>query len=74
MPSSVRPPRPALVCFLPVLALLLPSACTDATPLDDLSPLPSWSASQDLRVGSVNDPDYSLTRFPSLEVGRDGRI
>jgi hypothetical protein len=74
MPQSIRPPHPALVRFLPVLALLLPCACTDATPPDDLAPLPTWSVSQDLRVGSVDDPDYSLTRFPSLEVGRDGRI
>jgi hypothetical protein len=38
------------------------------------SSAPEWSAELDLRIGSVDDPDYALTSFRAMEVGEDGTI
>lgn len=36
--------------------------------------VPTWTAVPDLRVGSVDDPDYALTYFRAMEVGPDGTM
>ena len=36
--------------------------------------MPEWSAELELRIGSVDDPEYSLTRLRSLDVAPDGTI
>jgi hypothetical protein len=33
-----------------------------------------WTAELQVRIGSVDDPDYSLTWFRRMEVGPDGRM
>jgi hypothetical protein len=38
------------------------------------SAAPEWSVTLDLRIGSVDDPEYALTAFRSMEVGTDGTI
>lgn len=39
-----------------------------------LDSLPTWSAQTDLRIGSMDDPDYALTQIRGMEVGSDGTI
>ena len=56
----------------PLLFALL--GCSDSTSSGDLLNLDTWTAEMDLRVGSVDDPDYSLTWFRTLAVGETGRI
>ncbi len=36
--------------------------------------VPEWSAELELRIGSLDDPDYSLTYIRSLEVALDGTM
>lgn len=36
--------------------------------------MPEWSAELELRIGSLDDPDYSLTYMRSLEVSADGTM
>ena len=36
--------------------------------------VPEWSAQLELRIGSVDDPDYSLTSIRSAEVAGDGTM
>lgn len=72
MPCPTHPYRRVLPLTLSFLCLL--SACFDSTSSDDLVGVPNWGASLDLRVGSIDDPDYALTWFQTLEVGTDGRI
>jgi hypothetical protein len=49
-------------------------SCDTTSKDDDFLNPPVWQSEQDLRVGSIDDPDYSLTWFRSLVVGEDGRI
>ncbi|MEX2282747.1 MAG: hypothetical protein WEE89_09720 [Gemmatimonadota bacterium] len=35
---------------------------------------PRWTATRDLRIGDVNDPEYAISYVRSLLVGRDGSI
>jgi len=67
--SRLRLPSPPLASL--VLAL---AACSDSSPSSDLGDLDLWVAENDLRVGSLDDPDYSLTWFRSLTVSESGRI
>lgn len=39
-----------------------------------LSDLPIRSSELELRVGSVDDPEYALTYFRAVETGRDGTM
>ena len=39
-----------------------------------LDAVPMWTAELQVRIGSVDDPDYSLTWFRRMEVGPDGRM
>lgn len=59
-------------CCLAVLA-----ACgqggSDGDP-DGLAGIERWTTERDLRVGSVDDPDETLTYIRDLEVGPDGTI
>lgn len=61
-----------VVCCLSVLA-----ACglgdSDGGP-DGVPDVERWRAERDLRVGSVDDPDETLTYIRDLEVGADGTI
>ena len=36
--------------------------------------MPEWSAELELRIGSLDDPNYSLTYMRSLEVAADGTM
>jgi len=65
--------RPTLFLTLPVLILSF-GACTDRSSSPGLLDLEPWVADNDLRVGSVDDPDYSLTWFRSLTVSESGRM
>lgn len=69
-PSVVR--TLALTCCVVVLA-----GCgqgdSDGGP-NGLSDVDRWRAERDLRVGSVDDPDETLTYIRDLEVGPDGTI
>ncbi|MEN8376047.1 MAG: 6-bladed beta-propeller [Gemmatimonadota bacterium] len=60
----------AALSFLPALGL---GACGER-PAATESPIPVLSATEVLRVGSLDDPDYALTWFSMVEVGPDGRI
>jgi hypothetical protein len=61
-------------CFAVLLLTFLSIACSDSSSLDKLAVLDSWIAERDLRVGSIDDPDYSLTWFRTLAVSEAGRI
>ncbi|HEY8484047.1 MAG TPA: 6-bladed beta-propeller [Longimicrobiales bacterium] len=56
-----------------ILLLLLLWGCGNAAPSSDLDAEP-WNVQPELRIGSVDAPDYSLTYVEDLEVGPDGRI
>jgi len=43
-------------------------------PFRAIDDVPVWTASLELRIGSVDDPDYALTTIRFLEVGPDGTI
>ncbi len=73
MPRAIRQFPFVLVLTFSVLFVYC-LACTDSASSNDLAAVQGWKASQDLRVGSVDDPDYSLTWFRTLEVGPDGRM
>jgi len=44
------------------------------TTLAGQSPPPRWTATEDLRIGSIDRPDYALTSISDLEIGDDGSI
>lgn len=56
-----------------ILLLLVVGACERAVPSSDLDAEP-WGLEPEFRIGSVDEPDYSLTYVADLEVGPDGRI
>lgn len=56
-----------------LLLLSFTAACNDSSPATSTE-VPEWFAEVDLRVGSIDDPDYSLTYFRSMAVGRDGTM
>ena len=56
-----------------LLLLLVLWGCGSAAPSSDLDAEPS-GFEPELRIGSVDEPDYSLTYVADLEVGPDGRI
>jgi hypothetical protein len=53
---------------------ILGAACVDGDPGLDSDEVPLWTLEQELRIGSVDDPDYVFTYVDALEVGRDGII
>jgi len=55
-------------------ASLAPVACGMPGDAPDEKDVAEWTATQDLRIGSVDDPDYSLTFFRTMEVGPDGTM
>jgi hypothetical protein len=59
-----------------VLAALLQvgAACAPSDGGQDANELPTWTAVEDLRVGSVDDSATILTAFRSMEVGSNGRM
>ena len=55
------------------LAVLLLASCSDA----DVGPAPEYPrliATEELRIGSVDDPETALTRILAIAVGPEGRI
>lgn len=65
----VRCMRPGLLATS--LALVACDLARDAADEPDVA---EWTATQDLRIGSVDDPEYSLTFFEVMEVGPDGTM
>lgn len=62
--------------MLPVLlacsTLLVGCGQSDSSsPTDEL---PEWSATLDLQVGSIDDPDYALTAIRAVEIRSDGTM
>lgn len=58
-------------------ALLLSAflaGCESPGPSGDLSALPVRSAQLELRIGSVDDPEYALTYFRAIETGPGGTM
>lgn len=62
-------------CRVLISVLLVAVGCTH--PGDESSAqerIPTWSLRSDLRIGSADDPDYSLTYVADLEIGSDGSV
>jgi hypothetical protein len=57
---------------LPIL--LLTAACGETSAPRPVEVLPTWIATEELRIGSVDQPGYTLTHVGSLVVTRDDRI
>jgi hypothetical protein len=49
-------------------------ACSGTTRVSSIEEAEPWIAELDLRVGSLDDPDYSLTEIRTLAVSKTGRI
>ena len=66
--------RPRLISTLLVLLLPLAAGCAgpDADGVGEEAPL--FRGAEELRVGSLDDPDYALTRISSLAVAEDGTM
>lgn len=47
-------------------------SCDGSVVDDQVGAVPEWKAELDVRVGSVDDPDYSLTWFRTMAVGAQG--
>lgn len=60
----------------PVLLLVVLSivACGANESARQADAVPIWEAIEEIRIGSVDDPEYALTYVGSLEVGEDGSI
>lgn len=71
MKDSFLPARGCILAAALALAAVLVSCRGNETPIDRP---PALEASADLRIGSVDDPETSLTWFRELEVGPEGRI
>lgn len=71
-----RPPSYARWPALPAAALIVASACQSAPDaLPSLEDVPSWTLEEELRIGSVEDPDsLGFTSVTGLDVGADGSI
>jgi len=67
---NVRPTSPLAQAF--GLGLLLASACTETR--QPTVEVPTWTAVEELRLGSLNDTAFSLTRVGGFTVGDDGTI
>jgi hypothetical protein len=59
--------------LLPLLFVVLLPAC-GGTGTTTAVTIPEWSAVPQLKVGSVDDPEYSLTIFRSMVVTDDGTM
>ncbi|HUH13391.1 MAG TPA: hypothetical protein VMK65_09790 [Longimicrobiales bacterium] len=62
---------------LPAFALLIPfllTGCGTADDPDGSPTLESWSLEEVVRIGSLDDPDLSLTFIGGVTVGPDGRV
>lgn len=55
-----------------LVALLV--GCSAADDPEFLDSVPTRSATLEIRVGSLDDPEYSLTYFGDIEVGPDGTM
>ena len=69
--------RPAAMASLMILTTgLALSGCESATADDpmDLDALPRLNAVEEMRIGSVDDPDFGFSRITTMDVDREGRI
>lgn len=60
--------------LIKVVALTGLWACGGTASGDGAQGIPDWDAELDLRIGSVDDPAYSLTWFRTMTVGSDGAM
>ncbi len=56
------------------IGLVLCVGCNGRSASPDDTSVPEWTAALDLRIGSVDEPDYMLTFFRAMEVGVDGAM
>lgn len=68
------PLRRTLSSFFLLSLIPLLTSCSDPVSSNDLQDLEEWTAELDLRIGSVDDPDYSLTWMRSVQVSQSGRM
>ena len=61
--------RPSLLLLLAAVV-----SCSPRTGPDPLQELPRWTATEDLRIGSVDDEETALTFFRDVVVGPGGRM
>ena len=59
--------------LIPLLVLALLSCGTQGGPAP-LEELPQWSATEDLRIGSVDDEETALTWFRGIIIGPQGQM
>lgn len=72
-PALSRAPRCWAILFS-IPLLYLGTGCGEEAAESSLAGLPRLSLVQELRIGSVDDPDQAFTWFRELEVAPDGRI
>jgi hypothetical protein len=65
--------HPAMIVAC-VLGLTLVAGCAEESPSGALASAPELTAELDLQIGSIDDPDYSLTFIRAVETSVDGRI
>lgn len=65
--------HPAMI-LVGVLSLTLVAGCAEERPSDALASAPKLTAELDLQIGSIDDPDYSLTFIRAIEASVEGRI
>ena len=70
MADALRPKVGATGLWLCVVC----GACGGPGQGDDNNSTPEWTAALDLRIGSIDDPEYALTYFRAMEVGPDGTM
>lgn len=69
----MRMRRPATFCW--VLALSLAGcAAGDSSGTDHVDELPRLTAAEELRIGSVDDPDIGFTRIGAVDVDHDVNV
>lgn len=81
MNATVYSSRPrAARGTLPLVVLLAATACGDrapAPPADgpaQLEALPELTLTEEVRIGSVDDPEVGFSRIAGVDVGADGRV
>jgi len=68
------PVRLYFLRLFPSLLLLFAAACESPASTGGFLDPERWVSELDLRVGSIDDPDYALTWFRTLAVSESGRI
>ena len=67
----------ARTSLLRLLLPLLATACTDTTAASDAThadALPRFALEEEVRIGSVDDPDQGFSRIDGVDVDREGRV